>query len=150
LIEQWINDLSEVDSDIDMPLCPYAKPAWDQGRVRVVEASGSQTFWRAVLKSINLVNEDCDVVMALSNNYDGSYEDLEQAAEHLNDFFFAARLDLWALSHLDDGAVIFLQKLTELDNSAAKLEKLGYYSHYSPCDYERLIAKRRQRRHCYG
>lgn len=133
-----------------MPLCPYAKPAWDEGRVRVVHASSNGTLWPAVLKSVSLVNDTCDVVLVVSANYGGDYDELEEVTDSLNDFFFTARLDLWALSHLDGEAVIFLQKLTHLDNSAAKLEKLGYYNHYSPCEYERLIAKRRQRRDHYA
>jgi len=150
LIEQWIENLAERDPDLGMPLCPFAKPAWDEGRVRVVETSSGDKLWSAVLKSVALVNSGCDVVLVVAADYEGTYADLEEATDRLNDFFFAARLDLWALSHLDGEAVIFLQKLTHLDNSAAKLEKLGYYNHYSPCEYERLIAKRRQRRDHYA
>lgn len=147
MIEEWANNLAEVDAEIGMPLCPFAKPAWDKGRVRVVEADD---LWSAVMQSIGLINDECDVVTVVSATYDKDYGTLEETTDRLNDFFFSARLDLWALSHLDGEAVIFLQRLSELDNSAAKLEKLGYYDHYDPHDYHRLVVERRQRRYCYA
>lgn len=147
MIAEWAQELADTDPEIGMPLCPFAKPAWEQGRVRVIE---SEDLWSAVLKSIWLVNDDCDVVTVISASYDKDYDALEETTDRLNDFFFSFRLDLWALSYLGDEAVIFLQRLTDLDNSAAKLEKLGYYNHYTPNDYQRLVVERRKRRHHYA
>ncbi len=148
MIEEWINDLADVDEDIGLPLCPFAKPAYDQGRVRVVETDGH--LWAEVLGASAKLGDELDVVVVVDDTYNGSYDRLESTADALNDFFTTAGIDCWALSHLSESAVIFVQRLTELDNSAAKLEKLGYYKHYSPCDYQRLVAERRKRRHCYA
>ena len=41
--------------------------------------------------------------------------------------------------------MIFVQRLTDLDNASAKLERLDYYVNYDPDDYRRL-SKRQQRR----
>ena len=144
MIEQWINDLAEVDAETGLPLCPFAKPAYDQGRVRVVETDGH--LWPQVLAASTELSGDLDVVVVVDETFDGGYDELEAAADALNNFFTAAGIDCWALSHLSEAAVIFVQRLTELDNSAAKLEKLGYYRQYTPCDYERLVAERRRRR----
>lgn len=145
MIERWINDLAEVDAETGLPLCPFAKPAYEQGRVRIYHVDDN--LWPSVLSAGAQLDDDTEVVVLVDKSYSGKYDDLEGVAEALNDFFTAAKMDCWALSHLSDAAVIFVQKLTELDNSAAKLEKLGYYAHYSVADYERLIAERRRRRH---
>ncbi len=144
MIEQWINDLAEVDSTTGVPLCPFAKPAYDAGRVEVVDTAGH--LWPAVLAASSKLNDELDVVVVVDDTYVGDYVALEATADALNNFFTAAGIDCWALSHLSESAVIFVQKLTELDNSAAKLEKLGYYAQYDAHDYERLIADRRRRR----
>lgn len=143
MIEQWIDNLAEVDPDTDLPLCPFAKPAWEAGRVEVVE---TDMLWPEVLASASALDDDLDVIVVVDEAYSGTYNQLEAAADALNDFFSDAGIDCWVLSHLSDEAVIFVQRLTDLDNSAAKLEKLGYYDHYSAHDYERLIADRKRRR----
>jgi len=143
LIEQWIDNLAEVDPDTNLPLCPFAKPAWEAGRVQVVE---TDMLWPEVLVSAAELDDDLDVIVVVDDSYTGSYNHLEEVANALNDFFSDAGMDCWVLSHLSDEAVIFVQRLTDLDNSAAKLEKLGYYDHYSTHDYERLIADRKRRR----
>lgn len=148
MIEQWINDLAGVDAETGLPLCPFAKPAYDQGRVRIHHVDNN--LWPSVLSAGAQLGDDTDVVVLVDASYSGDYEELEAAADALNDFFSVAGMDCWALSHLSEAAVIFVQKLSELDNSAAKLEKLGYYEHYDPHDYHRLVVERRQRRHCYA
>ena len=42
--------------------------------------------------------------------------------------------------------MIFVQRLTDLDNASAKLERLDYYVNYDPDDYNRLVKMRKQRR----
>jgi hypothetical protein len=144
LIKQWIDNLAEVDPDTNLPLCPFAKPAWEAGRVQVVEAD---MLWPEVLASAAELDDDLDVIVVVDDSYTGSYNHLEEVANALNDFFSDAGMDCWVLSHLSDEAVIFVQRLTDLDNSAAKLEKLGYYESYDHCDYHRLVVERRQRRY---
>ena len=148
MIEEWINNLAEVNPTTGLQLCPFAKPAYDQGRVSIVETDGH--LWPEVLAASSLLSDDLDVVVVVDETYSGDYAELEATTDALNDFFTVAGIDCWALSHLSEAAVIFVQKLTELDNSAAKLEKLGYYADYSAHDYERLIADRRRRRDQYA
>jgi len=47
LIEEWIDNISEVDSDTGLPACPYAKPAWNAGRVQEVRSVDG--LWPTVL-----------------------------------------------------------------------------------------------------
>jgi len=133
-----------VDPDLGLPLCPFAKPAHDKGRVKIVQADGA--LWSAVLQAAAGLTDELDVIVVVDDAFSGDYEQLEVATDHMNEFFSSAGLDLWALSHISEAAVIFLQRLTELDNSAAKLEKLGYYRRYSAPEYARLILDRRDRR----
>ena len=46
---------------------------------------------------------------------------------------------------MEEQAVVFVQRWSELENAAAKLEKLGYYKNYDPDDYKRHILTRRKR-----
>ena len=140
--------MAKADPTTGLQLCPFAKPAYDQGRVEIVDTAGH--LWPEVLAASSLLNNNLDVVVVVDETYAGDYDELEATADALNDFFTVAGIDCWALSHLSEAAVIFVQKLTELDNSAAKLEKLGYYDHYGAHDYERLIADRRRRRDQYA
>jgi len=64
----------------------------------------------------------------------------------LNKFFTFAGIDIWLLAHLREHAIVFIQRWSELENAAAKLEKLGYYTNYDKEDYERHILARRERR----
>jgi len=64
----------------------------------------------------------------------------------LNKFFDLTKTDLWLLAYMGvEETVVFIQKWTELENAAAKLEKLGYYKNYEPDDYKRHVLMRRQR-----
>lgn len=146
MIEEWIDNISEVDPDTGLPACPYAKPAWNAGRVQEVRSVDG--LWPTVLARLPefLASNGVDVIVVVDTDYRGPYEDLEQAADGLNEFFSEAGVNCWVLSHLSDEAVIFIQRLTDLDNSAAQLEKLGYYQTYTQRDYDRLIAHRRTRR----
>ena len=53
----------------------------------------------------------------------------------MNSYFSAITKDLWLLSFQTDLAIIFIQKLSELDDASQKLEKMGYYENYEPEDY---------------
>lgn len=152
MITEWIQDLGEKDPQTGLPLCPFAKPAYDAGRVKVVDVTGKEMLWLEVLSWVPKVGTSYttyDVVVVYDKEYSSDYDSLEATTDQLNDLASAAGMNLWALSHLSEAAVIFLQKLTDLDDAAAKLEKLGYYAHYTPADYERLIADRRRRRYSY-
>jgi len=149
MIVEWIHDLAEKDPRTGLALCPFAKPAYDAGRVKVVDVTGRDMLWPEVMSWVPAVGTDYEAVVVYDADYSFDYNRLEAATDQLNDLMLSAGIDLWALSHLSDAAVIFLQKLTDLDNAAAKLEKLGYYATYTAKDYERLIAERRKRRRSY-
>jgi len=85
--------------------------------------------------------------MFFDYGYDKSYQSLEDGCMALNNFFTLAGIDIWLLSFLrETEAVVFVQRWSELENAAAKLEKLGYYTNYEPDDYERHILARKNRR----
>jgi hypothetical protein len=57
-------------------------------------------------------------------------------------------MDVWLLAFQRwDFTMIFVQKLSELDDASKNLEKVGYYESYEPEDYLNLILYRRKRRY---
>ena len=83
--------------------------------------------------------------MFFDYEYADDYATLEEECMALNRFFSESKLDLWLLSYMGEEAVVFVQRWSELENAAAKLEKLGYYKNYNPDDYKRHILMRRKR-----
>ena len=84
--------------------------------------------------------------MFFDYEYEQDYEHLEQECMALNRFFTSTDIDVWLLAYLKDQAIVFVQRWTELENAAAKLEKLGYYTNYDRDDYQNHILARRKRR----
>ena len=64
----------------------------------------------------------------------------------MNSYFSATKQDLWVLVFEGEVAIIFIQRLSELDDASQKLEKMGYYANYESDDYVKLILNRRERR----
>ena len=64
----------------------------------------------------------------------------------MNSYFSVTKQDLWVLVFEGEVAIIFIQRLSELDDASQRLEKVGYYEQYDPEDYIKLILARRERR----
>jgi len=60
----------------------------------------------------------------------------------LNRWFARNNMDIWLLSYQEDEAIVFVQRLSHLDDAADALNKLGYYDNYEVEDYQRLIKQR--------
>ena len=138
-VQDWIAELSVPGEKTGVSLCPFAQKAWDKGQVKVIETND---LWGAVHQE---VKNFCmhKVVMCVQNDPQQEYEELEERCDALNRWFAFVGIDIWLLSFQKDKAVVFVQPLSDLDNAAIALEKLGYYAEYSSEDYDRLIQKRR-------
>jgi len=147
LIEEWVhNDLSVVDPDVGYAPCPFAKKALMDGRLRVVECEGRQDLWSKVAAECNSFSSDLSVVVCLEEEPSQTYEEVESACIAMNEWFALNKLDLWLLSFQTDFTMVFIQRLSELDDASKILEKTGYYKNYSKEDYLNLILARRRRR----
>lgn len=138
-VQSWVEELAKPDAITGLAGCPFAKKAWDQGFVKVVDA---QNLWDAVHREVMSFGEH-KVVMCVQDDPDQDYQELEAACAALNRWFAFVGLDIWLLSYQIDKAIVFIQPLSELNSASIALEKLGYYKDYDSKDYDRLIHQRR-------
>jgi|TARA_R100000149_G_scaffold59791_2_gene28794 hypothetical protein len=139
-IEEWIETLSVPDTERnDVPLCPYAKQAWRRGQVKVVH---TQDLWNDVFLQVEEFNDTYKVVMCVQSDPEQDYFELEASCLSLNKWFARNSMDIWLLSYQEDEAIVFIQRLSHLDDAADALHKLGYYDNYDAEDYQRLIKQR--------
>ena len=144
LIREWAEELAKPSEfNNGVPACPFALPAIEAGEVKTVN---SQDLWSDVIPEIAaFLGNSYKVTMVFDSDYVGSYSDLEQQCMSLNGFFALAEIDLWLLAYRQDQAIVFIQRCSDLEKAAAKLKKLGYYTNYSPADYEGHVMGRKQR-----
>ena len=147
LIEEWVhNDLSVVDPDIGYAPCPFAKKALRDDRLRVVECISRQDLWETVAAQCKNFSNKHSVIICLEEEPSQTYEEVEAACIAMNEWFACNKLDLWLLSFQTDFTMVFIQRLSELDDASKILEKTGYYDNYTKEDYLNLILNRRRRR----
>jgi len=144
LIREWAEKLAKpTEYNNGVAACPFALPAIIAGEVKTVVTSD---LWTEVLEECaKFCAKSNKVTMLFNYEYEGQYSDLEDQCMSLNNFFANTGIDLWLLSYMGEEAVIFVQRWSELENAAAKLEKLGYYKNYEPDIYKRHILSRRKR-----
>ena len=145
LIHRWImEDLSIVDPKLGYAPCPYAKRAWIDDKVKIVMCEDD--LWDRIADECANFPADKVVTVCMQEDPLQTYDELEAACMAMNSFFSATGQDLWLLSFQTDFAMVFVQKLSELDDASQKLEKMGYYANYESDDYVKLILNRRERR----
>ena len=147
ILEDWILDeLCKPDEFVNgNALCPFARNAWLSEKVKTREEVGD--IWDAVYEEITTFDDTYQVVVCGNYGEKYTYDDLEAGCFALNGWLAATGVDIWLLSFKDRGLnMIFVQRLTDLDNASAKLERLDYYVNYDPDDYRRLVEMRKQRR----
>ena len=143
-VEEWVDVLSKPDSATKgTPLCPFAKQAWHKGQVNV---QTEQDLWGLVCREIEKFDDTYKVVMCVQDEPEQDYFELEAACHSLNRWLVYSGLDIWLLSYQEDRSIIFIQRLSDLDDAADTIQKLGYYANYSAEDYQRLIKQRSELR----
>jgi hypothetical protein len=139
-IEEWVDVLSKPDPETNgVPLCPFAKQAWHKGQVNV---QIDEDLWGLVCREIAEFNYAYKVVMCVQEEPDQDYFQLEASCYALNRWLRHTGKDLWLLSYQEDRSIVFIQTLSDLDDAADILQKLGYYDNYPADDYQRLIKQR--------
>ena len=144
MIRDWAEELAKPTVfNNGVAACPFALPAVEKREVKTLIAD---KLWEDVLNEASkFFSTGYKVTMIFDYDYPHDYEKLEQECMALNKFFAFAEIDIWLLSYLREHAIVFIQRWTDLENAAAKLEKLGYYTNYDPNDYKRHILGRRNR-----
>ena len=164
-LRNWSSQVLEVPNAIlsGLPACPYAKEAWKQNKVKVIETPnlGIDTICQA-----RKFDNTYDLVVVASYTFPSPYA-FTDFIEFLNDTFTKndlhimgfhpeygaedADLDFlyeheWESALEDEYAMMFIQSLSKVDDASLKLEKLGYYNVYPSDEYETLVVDRRKRR----
>ena len=145
-LETWIlKELSVADPNLNnLWPCPYAKKAWFKNQVNVVEVS--EDFWEALNEEIDKFNDTYRVVIIAQQELFCEYTELEDVCMALNRWFAFKKMDIWLLSFQTDVTMVFIQRLTDLDDASNNLLKQGYYDNYEEDDFNHLIADRSVRR----
>lgn len=164
-LRNWSSQVLEVPNAIlsGLPACPYAKEAWKQNKVKVIETPnlGIETICQA-----RKFDNTYDLVVVASYTFPSPYA-FTDFIEFLNDTFTRddlhimgfhpeygaedADLDFlyeheWESALEDEYAMMFIQSLSKVDDASLKLEKLGYYDVYPSEEYQTLVVDRRKRR----
>ena len=138
-----------------LPVCPYAKKAWEEDKVGFSFKYGPN--YQPLYTLVSTFDDAYDVIILVDLAYE---KDPKKFHEYLLDLNKAVsrevfiQKDIWIMGfhpeddpneNIDDGtfepsvdmeyAMIFIQRLSKLQESAEKLKHSGYYSRYFG-DYE--------------
>lgn len=147
-----------------LPACPYAKAAWAQNKVKVIE---HEDIYAGVLTATeNFWKHDFDLIIVASFKIP-PFEEFDTWLTGVNDAFTAQDLHLmgfhpeygaedadldflytheWESEIEDEYCMVFVQSLSQVDDASLLLEKKGYYDAFHQFEYEDLVLKRRERR----
>ena len=166
-IRQWSSEFLEVPSASlnGLPPCPYAKKAWAENKVKLDVNTGLDGLTKLIQ---DYDNHNFDMVIWAEEEYpdmeyldgfcDGANEVLSVLGKDIHLMMFhpdyspsEAGLDfLEDVECLKDSeldyAMVFVQRLSVLDDAAKSLEKSGYYKHFPTDIYESLVLYRRKLR----
>ena len=164
-IRSWSSEVLEVaNPELNgLPACPYAKQAWKQNKVYVVEAP---LLIDAVTKEVAKFDNTYDLVIVASYKFP-DIDFFDTYIETLNDKYTKDNLHImgfhpdygaedadldflydndWESSVEDEYAMVFIQSLSKVDDASLQLEKMGYYNVYPEEEYNALVLDRRKRR----
>jgi len=169
-IRTWSHKFLEVPSAKlnGLPPCPYAKQAWLDNKVTFSINTGLEGLVSAVAE---FESHDYDIVVWASDvlpdvEYldgfcDGINEAMSVSGTDLHLMVFhpdydakEAGLDFLIDDNVTDNdllyCMVFVQKLSLLDDASLSLEKSGYYEHFPDEVYESLVLDRRRLRNGNG
>ena len=149
-IKAWSKHALEVKNDNfnGLPACPFAKKAWKDDKVTVIFKDSEH--YQDLYTAISTFTDVYDLVIIA----DTSYKPLKEFHEYIDNLneaiangFFIQK-DIWLMGfHPEEEqepvfeenfkpltdtvyAMIFVQRLSKLQESAEKLEKQGYYKYF--------------------
>tara|TARA_E500000081_G_scaffold123815_1_gene129606 strand:- start:254 stop:775 length:522 start_codon:yes stop_codon:yes gene_type:complete len=156
-LTNWIDQL---DAKIDHPFinnqslqhCPYAKASYTNNRTKTVKVTDYtlDNFWRTVSQELIDFNPDEKDIVFVAAETDTSIINgmqLSGGVDSINTLLNVQKQDKWLLSQFgDDYTMVFIQKITDLDNGSKILEKKGYYNGLHPYSFNKNVIRRRRMR----
>ena len=164
-IRSWSREVLEVNNPElnGLPACPYAKQAWKQNKVNVIE---TEVLLDTVVEEADKFDNTYDLVIVASYLFP-EIQFFDTYIEQLNDKYSKDDLHIMGF-HPDYGAedadldflydnnwesgveyeyaMMFVQSLSKVDDASLQLEKMGYYNVYPEEEYNALVLDRRKRR----
>ena len=133
-----------------LPPCPYAQKAWTDKKIALLFKYDANM--QALYSTLSQWEDDLDLVIIVDLNFSEDPEDFHDYLQGLNEAIsmgvFIDR-DMWVMGFHprdeandfvddqtfmqlveDEYAMIFVQRLSKVQEAADKLAKKGYYNHY--------------------
>ena len=165
-LREWSMNVLEVPNEhLDgLPACPYAKKAWQDNKVKIVE---TKNIYKETLRQCSEFTDNAyDITICASFTIPNMQEfstwceqrnnllakqDLHIMGFHPEFGAEEAELDFlyehsWESSVKDEYCMVFIQSLSQVDDASLKLEKLDYYKVYPEDEYQELVINRRTKR----
>lgn len=164
-LRDWSKHVLEVPSLHlnGLPPCPYAKKAWLDKKVKVIECADvlkSSLVYTDLLSQYDLIVlasftiPDAGTMQKTIEEYNDTYakNDLYFMLFHPEYGAEEAELDFlyeheWVSGIEEEYCMVFIQKLSKVDDLSLQLEKQGYYKAFPEDEYQTLVLERRKRRH---
>jgi hypothetical protein len=150
-IRQWSKHALEIPNENynNLPSCPYAKAAWKNNKVSF--ALKTKKNYDIVYSLVNNFHDSKELIIVIDLCFENN-EIFHNNLTNLNELIHQNKFDqqdIWLMGFhpdddvnelIDDGSfdeivseeysLIFVQRLSKLQESANKLKKLGYYDNY--------------------
>ena len=140
-LQEWIQTLDVTNEYNQGPRCPYAKSA----KTKLVKCSdyNLMQFWATVAEECEQFDASNDIVIVASNTIYDVYE-IDAVIDALNIYLNIQNKDLWLLQSCNkDYSMVFIQRLTKIDDASKILEKTLYYNKMHPSSFSKFITHRR-------
>lgn len=166
-IRRWSKEVLEVPSQElnNLPVCPYAKQVWKNKTCKFDINDEFSTLKSCVDKFVNGSYSKYQIVIWTSYEYPDSQQYFEGYLEGYNESLAIAGKDVYLMGfhpdfdateanldflnreydqeEQDEYAMVFLQRLSEINQASKDLEKKGYYKNFPTQIYNSLILERR-------
>lgn len=163
-IRAWSAQVLEVPNKHlkGMPACPYARKAWKENKVLVLETDDVCKLTDNYCQSFDSYNKDLIIVATFNvpdiddfNVYIEEYLNVKYPELHCMGFHPEygaedAELDFllennWESKVDEDYCMIFVQDLKQVVEASDRLVPLGYYETYPKEEYDALVVQRKRR-----
>ena len=162
-LRSWSREVLEVPNQHlrGLPPCPYARKAWRDNAVLVVETGDIMSDARKHCEEFHAQGKELLIVAtfdlpeagalhALSEELNTAFPQLHCMTFHPDYDADDAELDFltdneWQSEVSKDYAMLFVQDLAQVVAASDRLQPLGYYDVYPPDEYEALVVNRKRR-----
>jgi hypothetical protein len=144
-LQGWIEELNIPNDYNQGPRCPYAKAVWDNSKAKIVKCPNYNIlqFWAAVSEECEDFDTSKDITIIASDKMYDTHE-IDVVVDALNIYLNVQNKDLWILASCNDlFSMVFIQKITKLDDASKILEKTPYYDKGNPNDFSKYVTRRR-------